>query len=262
MRLVNGGSAGGGGGGTVTASSIRAALAGDPTIATDVAALLLQRVITVKSALPGHAMFVDNVEPTEGDPYPIPVDFEAPVVLEDVIAGKHTVPLLGVSFVADVTDGPTLIDAAELATNTHTLDGYSFPASGAKRMFRKFGVPLSVEAGTFTVSIGFQTEGSTTDAVVFAVSALAVGAGDALNGALGTAVLITHTCLTGSPVQQITVESAAITPAGAWQKGDHLLLCVERLPADAGDTYAGAAVVQEVNVHFTTDQITDAAVEP
>lgn len=165
--------------------------------------------------------------------------------------GRHSVPILGASLKPDTASGPGL------ATYSTFIEGLEFSPTAAQYAYIFIPTLKSVTPGTFAATIEWTHPATTTNfGVVWEVSAIAAGDGDALTGALGTAVTVTDTGGT-THANYRAPETAAVTPAGPWVAGDTLVIRIGRLPANASDTMAVGALLRQVTLHFTVGAETD-----
>lgn len=232
-----------------------AGLINSPEKASEMFALLLASHINEHGGLVGNDITLADVTLTEvqEDPTLSPLVFYDSDILEDVLPSTFTISAM--AFTPDETAPPEHV-VVELGTNSHTIEGYAFDSNSEEILYLYFRPPAWVDPTTFTVSINFTNATTATSGVVWGVSARAYDAGDALDQAMGTEVEVSHTTASGTYPEQITVESAAITPAGTWAEGDGILLKLVRDPSAGGDTLAQDAIFKELSITFEVADLT------
>jgi len=128
------------------------------------------------------------------------------------------------------------------------------------REFAQFSIrmPKSWNEGTVTFIPVWSHPSTTTNfGVVWAVQAIALSDGDALDTAFGTEQTSTDTGGTTDDIYQ-GPESSAITVGGTPAEGDYVIFQVKRNPADGSDTLAVDARLHGVIILYTVNTATDA----
>lgn len=126
--------------------------------------------------------------------------------------------------------------------------------------FAQFSIrmPKSWNEGTVTFIPVWSHPSTTTNfGVVWAVQAIALSDGDALDTAFGTEQTSTDTGGTTDDIYQ-GPESSAITVGGTPAEGDYVIFQVKRNPADGSDTLAVDARLHGVIILYTVNTATDA----
>jgi hypothetical protein len=86
---------------------------------------------------------------------------------------------------------------------------------------------------------------------------LALADGNALDTALGTAVLVSDTGGTTNTLYA-SPESAAVTASNTPAKSDYVIFQIARVPADGSDTMAVDARLASLSIYYTIDAGNDA----
>lgn len=147
----------------------------------------------------------------------------------------------GASAMTRLSMGAGLVDI-------HTLD---FDAAIVESAHAYVQMPRQWDRQTVYAQIVWSHAATTTNfGVVWSLSSVAMGDGDALNAAYGTAVTVTDT---GGATNTLYISdfTAPITVAGAPQVGDAVFLKLTRLATDAADTLAIDARLHEVRLYYT-----------
>lgn len=133
------------------------------------------------------------------------------------------------------------------APDIHTLD---FDASVVEDAHSLLALPRQWDRGTVYAQIVWSHGTTTTNfTTVWSLAAVAMGDGDALTSAYGTAVNVTDTGGTADTLYTSDF-SAPITVAGTPQVGDTMFLRVTRRASDAADTLAVDARLHEIRVYY------------
>ncbi|WP_372395179.1 hypothetical protein ABMY26_06850 (plasmid) [Azospirillum sp. HJ39] len=176
-------------------------------------------------------------------------------VASSIQQGLHTIWLPAIGLVGRTTNGP-VYNATETATNKVMLAGYDFDQSTAHYGQFTVAMPKSWDRGTVTAQfIWTATSGS--GSVIWGIQALAVGDGDALDVAFGSAVTVTDALQSASQAH-LTSATSAMTIAGSPAALDTVIFQVYRDAAAGGDTLSSSARLLGVRLYLTINAQTDA----
>lgn len=172
--------------------------------------------------------------------------------------GKQTIHLPASAMFSRITNGARTgsLETATNRINVATLDFHPTNQEFAQTPLIK--MPKGWNALTFSFEVTwYHPAASVNFGVVWSLAALSLSDGNALDTALGTAVLVTDTggatnTLYNSP------ESAAVTASNTPAKSDHVIFQLARVPADAADTLAFDARMVSLTIYYTTDAGNDA----
>ena len=118
--------------------------------------------------------------------------------------------------------------------------------------------PKSWNEGTITYQVFWTPSSTNTGNCLFQLAGVAVGDGDTIDVAYGTAVQITDAGIGTVEDQQVSPVSSAMTIAGSPAVDQQTYLQLRRRASDGGDTFTGDARVLGMNIFFTTDAANDA----
>lgn len=173
--------------------------------------------------------------------------------------GLHTISIPATGMVARTTTGAAA-GTVETTTNKRMLKTLDFDAATAEYAQVLIAMPKSWDKGTFTARVDWQPADATSGAVVWAVRAAVIDAGDAtdhLDRAWGTAVSVTSAAPANAS-RMVAAAIGAVTPAGS--AADNAVLSIEiyRDAANGSDTYAADARLLAVQLFVTISATTDA----
>lgn len=172
--------------------------------------------------------------------------------------GQHTIWVSGGAMKARSTNGATPV-SNELPTNDVMIVGYDFNQSTSQGVQFYYQSPKGADE-TAGLVFQFVWEAGTTPGsgdVVWGVRAKAVGDGDELDSAWGTAQTVTDTYQASGTKLHATAETAVVTPAGTWAEEDLILVEIYRDAANGADTYTQEARLIGVRHHYTINAATD-----
>ena len=173
------------------------------------------------------------------------------------IAGLETmwVPA-GAMYGAD-TNGA---DAQQVETTAIRPDMKVLDFDAGTNEFAQFSVafPKSWNEGTVTYQVYWTPSNTNTGNCLFQLQGVAVGDGDTIDVAYGTAVTVTDAGIGTVEDQQISPVSSAVTIAGSPAVSEQTYFQLLRLAADGSDTFTGDARVLGIRIFFTTDAANDA----
>lgn len=124
----------------------------------------------------------------------------------------------------------------------------------------EFEFPRKWDAGTITVVINWISPGEGTGDVLWELAGVSVSDGDDLVGSVtdyGTPVEVSDPQFLANNLHE-TARSSAITLANTPAKGDVIFLRIQRLGAQAGDTFAGDVELLGISIEYTSDTATSA----
>jgi len=173
-------------------------------------------------------------------------------------AGKQMIPVNAGSMAPSFSGGCGPLTGYATAANQPDRQVLGF--SQTTQQFAQFSVaiPKRWNRGTITARFRWFHPATTTNfGVVWGLQAVAVGDGDAMGVAFGTAGEIADTGGT-TDVFYETSETSAITVAGSPADGDTVFFRVYRKPADALDNLNVQARLLGVDVFITTNAENDA----
>jgi hypothetical protein len=172
--------------------------------------------------------------------------------------GKQTIAFPASSLISRITNGAR-VGSLETTTNRINLVTLDFhPTNQEFAQTPLIKMPKGWNALTFSFEVGWYHPSATTNfGVVWSLAALAVVDGNALDTALGTAVLVTDT---GGATNTLytSAESAAVTASNTPAKNDHVIFQIARVPADAADTLSTDARLASLSIYYTIDAGNDA----
>jgi len=170
--------------------------------------------------------------------------------------GKYMLPIPATAMRANTTNGAELA-VAEMTTNKQMVASFNFDTATQEYVQFSFPMPKSWDEGTISARFVWSHGATTVNfGVAWALQALAVSDGDALDSAWGTAVTVTDTGGTTNTLY-ITSESSAITIAGTPQEGDSVYFRIYREVANAADTMAVDAKLHSIHLFLTTNAPND-----
>ncbi|KAA0576668.1 hypothetical protein [Azospirillum sp. Sh1] len=169
--------------------------------------------------------------------------------------GVHTIWLPAIGMVGRTTNGP-VYNASETTTNRVMIAGLDYDPNTAQYAQVMVAMPKSWDRGTVTAQVVW-TALSGSGSVVWGVQGLAVGDGDALDVAFGTAVTVSDPLLSASQ-SHLTTTTAAMTIAGSPAALDTVIFQVYRDAANGADTLTSNARLLGVRLYLTINAQTDA----
>ncbi|WP_372393682.1 hypothetical protein ABMY26_00330 (plasmid) [Azospirillum sp. HJ39] len=169
--------------------------------------------------------------------------------------GLHTVWLPAIGLVGRTTNGP-IYNASETSTNRVMIAGYDFDPSTAQYAQAMVAMPKSWDRGTVAAQF-LWTALSGSGSVAWGIQALAVGDGDALDAAFGSAVTVTDALQSASQAH-LTSATSAMTIAGSPAALDTVIFQVYRDATAGGDTLSSSARLLGVRLYLTIAAQTDA----
>lgn len=160
------------------------------------------------------------------------------------------------ALVSRTTNGASL-NTIELGTNKIMLQSMDFDATTQEYAQFRFTMPKGWDGGPFRYRIYWSHAATTTNfGVAWSLAARGFGNGDALDAAMGTAMIVTDTGGTTN-YEYITAESDGVIPAGSTANEEELVLEVSRATGNAGDTLAVDARLHSILIKYTSNRMSD-----
>jgi hypothetical protein len=148
-------------------------------------------------------------------------------------------------------DGAAGPELATVALANHDYEELLFDGAATETAFWKFRAPKSSdETGTLDFTVSYAPKGTSSGNVRFQFSALAVGAGDTIDAAFGTAVADDSAAGATANVLRRS-GTMSVTVGGTWAEGDTIYVKMESLGGHANDTNTDDRGVQEVQMLYT-----------
>jgi hypothetical protein len=174
--------------------------------------------------------------------------------LTDVLlTGTYSIPVAASAMIARATNG-SAYGTIETATNKNLADFMLFDPSTQEYAGFTLAMPKGWNEGTVTFHTLWTHPTTTVNfGVVWSLSAVAVGNGDALEAAFGTAQTSTDTGATSDTVYR-SPTSSAITIAGTPAAEDMVMFQITRVVGNGSDTLAVDARLHAVVINITYGQ--------
>ena len=173
------------------------------------------------------------------------------------IAGKETMWIPSSAMYATTTNPA---EAAQVETTALRPDMKVFDFAAAADDFVQFSVafPKSWNEGTVTFQAFWTPSTTDTGNCLWALQGVAVGDGDTIDVAYGTAVSVTDAGIGTVEDQQVTAESGDVTIAGSPAVDQQTYFQFFRDANAGGDTFTGVGRLLGIKIFFTTDAANDA----
>ena len=173
------------------------------------------------------------------------------------IAGKETMWVPASAMYATTTAGA---EAAQVETTALRPDMKVMDFADTADDHAQFSVafPKSWNEGTITYQCFWTPSTTNTGDCIFGLQGVAVGDGDTIDAAFGTAVNITDAGIGTVEDQQVSSESTAVTIAGSPAVDQQTYFQIFRDANAGADTYTGVARLLGIKIFFTTDAANDA----
>jgi hypothetical protein len=151
-------------------------------------------------------------------------------------------------------------DAQQVETTAGRPDMKVLDFDAATDEFAQFSVafPKSWNEGTVTYQVFWTPSNTDTGDCIFGLQGVAIGDGDTIDVAYGTAVDITDAGIGTIEDQQVSPVSTAVTIAGSPAVDQQTYFQLYRDANAGGDTFTGDARVLGIKIFFTTDAANDA----
>ena len=173
------------------------------------------------------------------------------------IAGLETMWIPASAMYATTTAGA---EAAQVETTALRPDMKVMDFADTADDHAQFSVafPKSWNEGTITYQCFWTPSTTNTGDCIFGLQGVAVGDGDTIDIAFGTAVTITDAGIGTVEDQQVSAVSSAVTIAGSPAVDQQTYFQIFRDANAGGDTYTGVARLLGIKIFFTTDAANDA----
>ena len=151
-------------------------------------------------------------------------------------------------------------EAAQVETTALRPDMKVLDFDAGTDEFAQFSVafPKSWNEGTVTYQIYWTPASTNTGDCIFGLQGVAVGDGDTIDVAYGTAVTVTDAGIGTVEDQQVSPVSSAVTIAGSPAVDQQTYFQLFRDANAGGDTFSADARVLGIKIFFTTDAANDA----
>ena len=173
----------------------------------------------------------------------------SPIGLHDVYVDGGAFAPIDSSGLAKRTIGSALNQKGVIIT--------TFSASADQYAVTKITVPENYDGGNITVVVSWTNATTGTGSVIWAVAAVYVSDGDALDGAgtnFSTNVTLTADAGTTANLEHKTARSGNVAPANTYVAGDTIYIKISRLASsEAGDDFTQTADLLGISVRFGID---------
>jgi hypothetical protein len=173
------------------------------------------------------------------------------------IAGKETI-WVPASAMYPSTTNPAAAAQIETTALRPDMNVMDFADSADDHAQFTVAFPKSWNEGTVTYQCFWTPSTTNTGNCIFGLQGVAVGDGDTIDVAYGTAVNITDAGIGTVEDQQVSAESSAVTIAGSPAVDQQTYFQIFRDANVGGDTYTGVARLLGIKIFFTTDAANDA----
>jgi hypothetical protein len=133
------------------------------------------------------------------------------------------------------------------------VTGLAYDATNTERAYFRFS-PMSYGSGNLTVTVEWYADTATSGAVVWETALACITPNtdtqDVETKAFATANTATDTHL-GTTGQRVHSIDVTVSNLDSLTAGDYVVLRVSRLPADAGDTMTGDAILLGVGISYS-----------
>jgi len=171
--------------------------------------------------------------------------------------GKQTIWVPATAMVARTTNGPAA-GTAESATNKVMVKTLDFDQTTAEYAQCSVRMPKSWNAGTVTASFVWTANSTSTNSVVWAAQAVALGNDETIDTAFGTAQTVTDANTATAYQAHLSAETSAITIGSSPAAENWIVFQIYRDASNGSDTLAADALLLGVNIYYTTSAKNDA----
>lgn len=169
--------------------------------------------------------------------------------------GAQTQSIPAAAMRGRITNGASF-SISEAPTYKNMICTLDFPDTGITYAQFEIMMPKSWDLGALT----FQPvwKGPSAGSVLWGLQAVAIGDGESLDAAFGTAQTVVDTWISAALTQQTGPVSAAITAGGTLAAGKRVQFQLYRDPTHASDTIAGVVSLLDIVLGYTTNAPNDA----
>ena len=173
------------------------------------------------------------------------------------IAGLETIWVPASAMYETTTNGasPDQIETTALRPDMKVMD---FADSADDHAQFSVAFPKSWNEGTVTYQCFWTPSTTNTGDCIFGLQGVAIGDGDTIDVAYGTAVTVTDAGIGTVEDQQVSAVSSALTIAGSPAVDQQTYFQIFRDANAGGDTYTGVARLLGIKIFYTTDAANDA----
>jgi hypothetical protein len=179
-----------------------------------------------------------------------------PEGLHGKVIGTDDLSVPAGSWTPRVTNGCAPLAQTEIAGSLINIETLDFNQTTQQYAQWKITLPRRYALTSFTFRVKW-TSTVASGGVAWSVAAVALGDGDALNTAFGTAVVVTDAVGSADTVRETDV-SATVTVANSPASRDTIVFQLSRVTGDAADTLAGDAKFAGISFNFTATAAKDA----
>ncbi len=170
--------------------------------------------------------------------------------------GKHTL-WFPANTMTPRTTNPAAVGLVELATNDVMMDTLDYDQTTAENAQVSHNMPISWDEGDLTFKFHWTARGGASGDVIWGVSVLAVGEGDAQDAAFSATINAAADSLTTADDEHVTAETANVTSSGSPSPGDRLIINFLRNAGLGGDTLDADALLLGVEMFFILNGAND-----
>lgn len=174
-----------------------------------------------------------------------------------IAQGLHSIWVPATAMLAATTSGPASAQIEE-GTNKQNYKVADLDGSADEYLHFQIAFPKSWNLGTVSFQVFWRSTATDTDGVAWGLEAVAVGDGDAIDAAWGTAVVVTDAAQSAATKLYVSAISNAVTIAGTPAVGDLVFFRLFRDVSDAADTHAEDARLIGIKILYTINAATDA----
>lgn len=174
----------------------------------------------------------------------------------DLITGRQSIYLPASALLPATTSGPA---PAQLESSTNKINYAVLDFDASADEYAHFNIPMpkSWNLGTIKFRVQWSTTATDTDGVAWGLQAVAIADGDAIDTALGTAVVVTDVAQSAAGDVLTTAISDAVTIAGSPAAGELSFFRLFRDVSDAADVMAEDARLIGIEIFYDTISPTD-----
>lgn len=178
------------------------------------------------------------------------VDFITPA---NLLKGKQSAWIPVDAMRPATTNGCSEATQVELTAGQAEVTVMDFDGATEEHATFSVKMPKEWDRGTFSYRAEWFSGSATSTTVAWQLAAVAIGDGDALGAAFGTAVVVTDANGGTANQQRTTDESGAVTAAGTPAEGDRVVFDVSRDPDNVSDDMTEDARLIGIELFFDVD---------